>query len=56
MIWYYFAIESGVLYLVGDEFFSDRPADANDSGGNPHTPWYQADITLRLRTYSYQSC
>jgi len=43
MIWYYFAIEDGALCLVGDEFFSDRPAHANECGSNPHTPWYQTE-------------
>lgn len=43
MKWYYFAIEGGALCLVGDEFFDGRPVDANECGGNPHTPWYQTE-------------
>jgi len=41
--WYYFEIKEGSVSLVDDNYFEARPSDANDCGGNPHTPWYQVD-------------
>ena len=39
--WWYFHREDGALVLAVDSDFPDRPIDANDDEGNPHTPWYQ---------------
>ncbi len=41
MRWYYFEIKDDSVSLVDDDYFGPRPSDANDCGGNPHTPWYQ---------------
>lgn len=41
MTWYYFEIKEDSVSLVDDDYFGHRPSDANDCGGNPHTPWYQ---------------
>lgn len=43
MRWYYFEIKGDSVSLVDDDYFQARPSDANDCGGNPHTPWYQVD-------------
>lgn len=38
--WYYFQVTSSGLRLVPDWWFPPRPADAQPSNGNPHTPWH----------------
>lgn len=43
MRWYYFVVEAGAVRLPTAEELGERPDDAQDDGGNPHTPWYQAE-------------
>lgn len=42
MRWYYFVVEAEAIRLPTTEELGERPADAQDAGGNPHTPWYQS--------------
>ena len=43
MRWYYFIVKENEFTLANDSYFGERPMDALESHGNPHTPYYMTE-------------